>query len=52
MAGSLTSRDGGRDTPRSAHFSDRLEADVTARLAKAPSQVLIPLVKLLLQKRD
>jgi len=44
--------DGGRDTPRSAHFSDRLEAAVTARLAQAPGRMLIPLARILLEKGD
>jgi hypothetical protein len=44
--------DGGRDTSRSTHFFDRLEADVTARLARAPNQMLIPLAKIRLKKGD
>jgi hypothetical protein len=42
--------EGGRDDPRAAGFVNRLEADVTARLAAAPERMLIPLGKMLLVK--
>jgi SAM dependent carboxyl methyltransferase len=49
LAGGL---DCGRADPRAAAFIDRLEADVSARLAAAPEQMLIPLGMMLLVRED
>jgi hypothetical protein len=38
--------DSGRADPRAAAFVDRLEADITERLAAAPERMLIPLAML------
>jgi hypothetical protein len=40
--------DCGRSVPGAAAFVDRMEAEVTARLAAAPERMLIPLGKMLL----
>jgi hypothetical protein len=47
LAASLT---GGQNDPRAISFVDRLEADLTVRLAAAPERMLIPLAKMLLVK--
>src|SRR5262249_26782439 len=44
--------EGGRDTPRSAQFIDRLEAGVAERLAAAPERMSIPLARMLLVKEN
>jgi hypothetical protein len=49
LASGLTGR---RDDARAATFVDRLETDVTERLAKAPERMLIPLGKLVLEKNE
>jgi hypothetical protein len=43
--------DNPREGSRVAGFMDRLEAELTSRLAESPSQMLIPLAKMVLSKR-
>jgi len=43
--------DGGRADPRSAEFTDRMEAGVAARMAAEPEEMQIPLAQLVLWKR-
>jgi hypothetical protein len=43
---------GGRGDPRANGFIDRLEAQVTARLAAAPEPMLIPLSRMLIVKDE